>query len=511
MRYLVTGNQMKQIDQNAIESIGIPSMVLMERAALAVAKEIMKRSCNTDQILIACGTGNNGADGIAVARMLYLKEYCVTLVFKKLGDHGTDEWQKQLEIAENLGIPMLDMTDLTSYECDILVDAVFGVGLSRNLEGSMYEFIKLLSLLKANKVFAVDIPSGISSEFGSIMGIAIKADATITFGYEKLGTALYPGKEYSGEVMVRDIGFPTQSFQSKEEAAFTYDFTDLKRLPKRYAYGNKGTFGKVLIVAGSKNMSGAAYLSALAAYRTGAGMVKILTAEENRTILQQLLPEAILESYDTDWINASPDESADWIRSVCKWADVVVIGPGMGQAPYVDHMVNVVLSTLCVPAVIDADAINSIARNPRVTELLKANMIITPHLGEMSRLMKCQIGNIQDSLIETARQYSRLNDVICVLKDAVTIVTGDQGQIYVNSSGNSGMAKAGSGDVLTGVIAGLLALGMKEYEAATMGVYIHGLAGDQLKIRKGSHGMLAHEIAHHAGLVMRDNLVEESM
>lgn len=503
MRVFVTGKQMKAIDQTTIQKIGIPSLVLMERAAMAVAEEIQKRTEKTDKICCACGCGNNGADGAAAARMLHLAGYPVTVVY--IGDRkkGSEEFQTQISIAENLGIRIMEEQEFIPEKYDVLVDAVFGVGLSRPVEGRYEKFLERLKETDAGLTVAVDIPSGISSDSGQILGTALKADITVTFGWEKLGTVFYPGKSYAGEVILADIGFPPAAFYPEERFAFTYDKKDIKTRLKRPAYSNKGTYGKVLVAAGCRMMGGAAYLSASAAYRAGAGLVKILTVEENRIFLQTRLPEAILEIYDAQDLENHPESHSRQIKEACEWADAVVLGPGLGQEPYAKILTEQILAMACTPVVVDADGLNLIAANPCLCEYFTENIIITPHLGEMARLTEKSINAIQKTLIETAADYASRYKITCVLKDAVTVAALRDGRIYVNSSGNSAMAKGGSGDVLTGVIAGFLAQGLDKAEAAALGVYVHGLAGNRYREQKGAYGLLAGELADLVGEVLQ--------
>lgn len=496
MRYLVSGSQMKQIDRHAIETIGIPSMVLMERAAMAVVAETESLAKKNDRIWCVCGTGNNGADGIAAARMLHGKGYQVSLLLCGDLDHGTEEYDRQLQIARGLDVPIIEFHDFIPGSCDIVIDGVFGVGLCRAIEGEYLEVLSMLASRKAREVIAIDIPSGIHSDNGQVMGIALQATVTVTFGYEKLGTALYPGRAYAGRVVVADIGFPQVSFLQAGAEIFTYGAEDMGRIPKRPAYSNKGSFGKVLLVAGAENMSGAAYLSGLAAYRMGAGLVKIFTVEANRPILQEQLPEAIIETYRPEDAWERPEAFQGQIGGACDWASVIILGPGLGQAAYTRPLVQEILEHAYVPIVIDADALNVIAANPELTQYYTENIIVTPHLGEMSRLTGKTISQIQEHLIDTAVEYSSRYGITCVLKDAVTVVTGKEGQVYLNSSGNSAMAKAGSGDVLTGTVAGLLAQGEENWEGAILGVYLHGAAGDRAMESISAHGILARDIAN---------------
>lgn len=517
MRTLVTAKQMKAIDAYTIQTIGVPSMVLMERAALYVAQEAERAIIRLNRgnekagkhnvIWAVCGTGNNGADGVAAARMLWLKGYRAYVFVVGNPEKGTSEFGAQVSIARSLGMQVRPWNDGTDGRCDLLIDAMFGVGLSRPIEGDYRACMEMLQEKQIPCTVAVDVPSGIHGDTGTVMGTALKADVTVTFGWEKTGTALYPGREYAGRVKVCDIGFPQSALAKVREEesadyAFTYEAVDLVRIPGRPAYSNKGTFGKVLIAAGSKNMCGAAYLSALAAYRTGAGLVKLLTVEENRQILQERLPEAIITTYTSDQLIQGREEFKRMIEEQMNWADVVVLGPGLGSEPYVEYLVEDILTSAFVPVIIDADGLNAIAGHPYLTTYYTENIVITPHLGEMARLTGESVGAIQENLAGAALEYAQRYGITCVLKDAATVVAGKDGGLYINSSGNSAMAKAGSGDVLTGIIAGLTAIGMEEEQAATMGVYLHGRAGDAAARKTGRHSLLASDLADCIGAAM---------
>ena len=501
MRRLVTGKQMKEIDAYAIQTIGILSMVLMERAALAVADELMqeyqrrgRKPVLDARVLVFCGTGNNGADGAAIARILHLRGISVSII--TVGDRSrwTGEMERQISIDEKLGIAIEDFGGYLPGRFDVAVDAMFGVGLSRELEGEFREAVVFLSGLKPEFTVAVDIPSGICSETGRILGAAVEADLTVTFGYEKVGTAIYPGKGYCGRVEVKDIGFPGYDGYSGTRF-FTYDTSDLSRIPQRKQDSHKGTYGKVLIAAGSGGMCGAAYLSALAAYRTGAGLVKILTVETNVQILQTLLPEAIIASYPEGMEAEEPEAFRELVERECAWASVIVLGPGLGRGRHVVKLTEYVLLSAYVPIILDADGLNTVAEYPHLSEFFTENVNVTPHLGEMARLTGQEVETLKEDLPGAAVAYCEDKGVTCVLKDAVSVVAGKDGSVFINSSGCGAMAKAGSGDVLTGLIAGLIALGLQEDEAASLGVWLHGLAGDRAAKRKGDHSILAREIA----------------
>lgn len=532
MRYLVTGGQMKEVDRYTIEKVGIPSLVLMERAAMGVAREAEKLAGKDDVIWAVCGTGNNGADGVAAARMLALKGYNVTIIVAGDREKGTREFHTQMEIAGRLGLSAVEWKDFIPGRCGLIIDGVFGVGLTRAVEGEYREILETLGDMNDTAVVAVDIPSGIHSTTGQVMGIALKADVTVSFGCEKLGSVLYPGRDYCGKVVVEDIGFPQVSFEKAGPLAWTLEREDLKGLPRRPAHSNKGTFGKVLVIAGCSGMSGAAYLAALAAYRIGAGLVKIMTVEENRQILLQQLPEAIITTYRPGELEDAEQETAGepgdssqtggrdrgqpqglasrgprWqerIERECAWADVIVMGPGLGQEPYVELLVQSVLTSAYVPIVLDADGLNTIASHPYLEQYYTENIVITPHLGEMARLTGRTVKEIQKDVPGAAAEYSGRHGIVCVLKDAATVVAGREGQCYVNTSGNSCMAKAGSGDVLAGAAAGLLAQGLEPFDGAVMAVYVHGLAGDRYRRERGPASMLARELAEKLGDITKE-------
>ncbi len=504
MKVSLTGAQAKAIDQHTITQIGIPSEVLMERAALACADKACELT-GPGVCWIACGSGNNGADGIAVGRILTQRGFSVTLILAGNEEHATDEYRLQKQIAHNLGIPMVSLPQLPGSEPELIVDALFGVGLSRDVGEPYKGLIEVLSGKAGAKKLAVDLPSGINADTGAVCGCALAADATVTFGHLKNGLLLYPGRSYAGSVTVADIGLPEESFMAVGADARVLERTDLDNLPARPADANKGTFGKILIIAGCEGMSGAAYLSALGAYRAGAGLVKILTAESNRVILQSLLPEAIVSAYDPVQFD-DVTETDSFIQNECDWADTIVMGPGLGRAPYVNVLMELVLEHAYVPMVLDADALNAIARNPYLTRYLTENMIITPHVGEMSRLTGLEVSRIKAAPLSSARQYSARTLAVCVLKDAATVIADKDGRAFINTSGCSAMSKGGSGDVLSGVIGALLSQGMECMDAAAYGVYLHGLAGEEAGREKGERGVLSRDIADCVPRFMQDEI-----
>lgn len=486
MEYIVNSREMKQYDSNTTEYFGIPSMVLMERAALAFVEELKKRREDCSKVLVVCGTGNNGGDGIAVARLLALSGSCVDVVFPGDKKSATEQNKLQQKIYRAYGYQLLsEIPEKSQYT--IVIDAVFGVGLSRNVEGNYADVIRQMNALTGRKI-AVDIASGISADNGNVLGVAFRADYTVTFAYAKIGMLLWPGNEYSGTVVVKDIGIGEQSFLEREPGVAAFTDSDLALLPPRKNHSNKGTYGKLLIIAGSVNMAGAAYLSAKAAYSAGCGLVRIVTPEENRQVIQTSLPEAILTTYSSK----RPEMSV--ITEAVNWADVIVCGPGLGMTEAAEALVKCVLKNASVPVLMDADALNIIAKDASILLRPHTEMVLTPHLGEMGRLTGDSIAYIQNRLIEVAEEFARQYNIICVLKDEHTVVSVPYSRTYLNLSGNSGMATAGSGDVLSGIIGSLMAQGLGADKAAPLGVYLHGKAGDIMIAETGKRGLMASDL-----------------
>ncbi|MEH2941945.1 NAD(P)H-hydrate dehydratase [Lachnospiraceae bacterium KK002] len=496
MKILVDGRQMKQCDKNTIEHFRIPSLVLMERAALGTVEEIISCFPGKEQVsaLVVCGYGNNGGDGLAIGRMLLQKGYDVTVVMPEEG-HPSEETAVQMEILCAYGIAVEHK--LPEREFDVVVDALFGIGLSRNPEGIYREYLTAMNGLQGLKI-AVDIPSGVHADTGTVMGTAFRADKTVTFAFAKPGLLLYPGAGCAGTVLVKDIGIGKESFLEEKPSLYCMEEKDLARLPRRRPDSNKGSYGKVLTVAGCKNMAGAAFFSAKAAYVTGAGLVRMFTEESNRIILQQLLPEAILTTYEgTKFL-------AELLPEVLHWPSVIVAGPGLGTGKTARKLVKLVLKYAEVPVILDADGLNLTAEHPEWLKLAKAPVIVTPHPGEMARLTGKSISDIQKQLLQTARDFAGEYHVICVLKDARTITTLSDGTTWINTSGNNGMATAGSGDVLTGILAGLIAQGMTAQKAAALGVYLHGAGADRQVAETGVRAMMAQDIIEGTAAVLRE-------
>lgn len=508
MEYVLSASEMKSCDTAAIEKYGIASMVLMERAALETARIIIDRYGSGIYAGIIAGSGNNGGDGIAIARIL--AERGVSVEINLVGDEEklTAETKVQLDTAKLLGIPVKQGLEHAGY--DVIVDALFGIGLARNIEGRYKSAVDMINASNA-KVVSVDIASGINADTGNIMGCAVKADTTVTFQYRKLGHILADGAEYSGDVICVPIGIPDITVSEGRLGAFTY--TDAKidlKLPQRKPTGNKGTFGKVLLIAGSKNMGGACLLSALSAFRTGAGMVRVFTAAENRDSLLKNIPETIINTYADDGSQRLSETEYGILRDGMEWADVIAAGPGLSTSDKATDIVRFALSAGRKPLVLDADALNIISENNELLSLFEKDSesendksqgsdgirsaVMTPHIGEFARLAKIPVLDIKKDMLTAVRGFTQKYGVTLACKDAHTIVSRLGEREYINSSGNDGMATAGAGDVLTGIIVGLMAQGMSGFEAAVTGVYTHGLAGDIAREKTSGYYMMAQDI-----------------
>ncbi len=515
MEYVLTAAEMKAGDKAAIEEYGIESLVLMERAALQTAKVILDKFGSDIYVGIMAGSGNNGGDGIAIARIL--QEEGIRVEINMIGESSklSTEAAVQLETAKKLNIPIHYGVEQTLY--DVIVDAVFGIGITRNVEGKYRKAIEAMNASKA-KIVAVDIPSGVNTDDGSIMGCAVKADITVTFAYRKLGLMLYPGASCAGEVVCVPIGIPKAVTAKKRTGVVT--FTDRKKdlhFPERSPSGNKGTFGKILLIAGSRNMGGACLLSALSAYRVGAGMVRIFTASQNRESLLKKLPEAIVDTYHDEnadhGVSTVTQQESEALSSGLEWADIVAVGPGISMSEKAEEILKMTLAQCDKPMVIDADALNILSQNEALLQSFEygcrksdSDIIFTPHLGEFSRLTKCPVAEIKKDMIASCKAFTKKYDVSLVCKDARTLVSKRGKLTYLNASGNDGMATAGSGDVLTGIIAGLLAQGYSGFEAAVMGTYAHGLAGDIARKKTSAYYIMAQDIIKSLGMLEEDSL-----
>jgi hydroxyethylthiazole kinase-like uncharacterized protein yjeF len=493
----VSAEEMREIDRISIQERGIPSLTLMERAGEAVASLIIER-ISPRSAAVVTGKGNNAGDGFVVARLLH-QEGVRTKVFmlgepqSLTGDalHNFDRLPEKIE-KETIEEARVLSAQLGEFDCT--VDAILGTGVKGGIEGLFAECIGAMNH-SAKAIVAVDIPSGLSADESYFDGTCVHADYTVTFGLPKIGMVIHPGVEFVGDLHVADLGFPKDLL---ENPALTHNLitarTISEQLPPRPLDSNKRTFGYVLIIAGSVGMTGAAILAAQAAGRSGAGLIYVATPASLNPILEVRLTEAVTiplacgDGLHLDEL--SLDGAREWIARV----DVVALGPGIGQHSSTKRFVQTLLAEIDLPLILDADGINALTELPQQLKQRRAPTLLTPHPGEMSRLIKSTPQEVQRSRIQTARSFAREHNVVLVLKGARTLIAEPSGQIFVNPTGNTGLAKGGSGDVLTGLIAGFAAQGLPLRDAAVCGVYLHGVAGDLAAAEIGARAMIPSDV-----------------
>ena len=548
MEYLLTAAEMAAADRTTSEKIGIPSIVLMERAALAVAKAVQEDfpDASGTEILVIAGKGNNGADALAAGRILLDAGYGVTLCSLDDGrDQKTDlsgespeDFRKesvkessmdiQRGILEAYGCRVLYGLPRNEYP-DAVIDGIFGTGLSRAVSGKAEEAIRMVNCLRERgaRIYSVDIPSGVSATTGERLGAAVQADVTVTFSFYKRGHFLFPGSDLCGRLIREEIGITKRAFaETGVPEVFTYrKEAPMSLLPKRRADGNKGTFGKILVIAGSRGVSGACTMSAQAALRMGAGMVRVFTHEDNRVILQETIPEAMCSTYSSLTKDSSGhvgrertssgdtfaelDSSVEQELWTClSWADAAVIGPGLGRSEGCRQLLAFVLKhadALPRGLVIDADAIRLLAEGEGLYgELLSAGsripVILTPHPAECAALFHKTVSEVLANRFAWLPEFAERFHCTIAGKDARTLVASfGHTERYLNTSGNDGLATAGSGDVLTGIAAACLGLGMEGFAAAKAAVYIHGAAADALEEERSRRSIMATDLIRKLG------------
>lgn len=487
--------QMRAVDHAASEKGGVPSVVLMENAAIACVKELQKDFDLTKKsVAVFCGKGNNGGDGFAIARHLYNlgAEICVYLVCSNgfSGDALTN-----FEIIKKMNVNIETVTDtenlryiIKSY--DIIVDAIFGTGIHGAVRGIAYDVIEAINE-NAEYVLSVDIPSGIDADSGEICGVCIKADKTVTFAAYKIGMLMFPAADCVGNVVVADISIPEYILEGEN---LTVTVTDDKfvreNFPKRTNNSQKGDYGKVLVIAGSKGMTGAAYLAAQTAVAAGSGLVFLAVPECVNGILEAKTTEAMTIPLDSEDGHLSV-YAVDSILRRIDGADAVLIGPGLGRSEDIREILAAVLEYSKVPVVIDADGINAAAADMEMLSKSSCGLVFTPHAVEMSRLTGLEKDYIEENRLLASREFSEEYGAAVILKGHRTVVTAPDGAQYINTTGNSGLATGGSGDVLAGLTVSLIARGIDETKAAAMAVYIHGRAGDIAAAELGEDSVTA--------------------
>ena len=507
IEYVVTGEEMQRYDANTIKHFKVPGLVLMEQAAFVSAEEIERLFPDKNsKILVLSGTGNNGGDAMAVARLLSQKSYSVTvsIITNKplMKCIFSESAGIQYDILQSMNLPVVTNEVPDSY--DIIIDGIFGVGLNREITGDIAQMIEQANNCSGCKI-SLDIPSGINSSTGCVCGIAFKADYTITFAFLKRGLYFYPGSSYAGNIIKKEIGITKDSFleQPPEMFALTGEVKDY--VPPRLPWGHKGTFGKVFLIAGSEHIGGASILAGKSCMMSGCGMLKVCTHKNQKSELLITLPEAMIAAYDT------LETALEHIKTGLEWADVIAIGPGLGINDISEAMLETVMKQSAKPLVVDADAINLLA-NPVLFQLLKEYqtkeesrrpLILTPHPLELSRILNITMEELRINGLELTKKLAGELHAVIVKKDARTIICSESKPYALNLFGNSGMATAGSGDVLTGIIAAMLALGLSAYDASVLGVYLHAKSGDHASLCKNEYSMLAGDICESLASILR--------
>ena len=487
MQKVVTAGEMQAIDRSAIEDYGIPGQILMENAGLAVASLIHENVPDLleKKVVIVCGKGNNGGDGFVIARHLFIDGITVDVLLMGRRQQLKSDARVNADIAFKMGIPIHEVTEknLTTYNhlfrhSHIIVDALFGTGLSKPAGGLHEKVIKKINASK-KYVVSVDIPSGIDSDSGHLIGPHIKADITAALALLKRSHLLFPAAESIGEVQILDISIPPEAVDHQEVSVAWLEFEDVQSLiPKRPTNTHKGEYGHTLVVAGSKGKGGAAGLTGLAALRAGSGLVTLAVPESCHRALEFNPLETMSVSLPETKSGCLSTKAIDTILKSLKGKNVLAIGPGLSTEKETVQLLESLLPQVECPLVIDADGINALGKNKTLIDRIQAETILTPHPKEMSRLSGWNVQDILDHRIERTREFAQEHEVTLLLKGARTLVAYAEGTVLINPTGNPGMATAGSGDVLTGLIAGLVSQGLNAPSATAAGAFIHGMAGD---------------------------------
>jgi hydroxyethylthiazole kinase-like uncharacterized protein yjeF len=518
---IVTAEEMREIDRQTIAGYGISGVVLMERAGLAVGTKI-KEIYGRKKIIVISGPGNNGGDGLVVARNLHNEGWEVKVFLASNPQDLKGDALSRYETATRFGLSVQPVEELFTQNPSVfarhalIVDAMFGTGLSKPVAGRVSKVIRLINA-SGLPVISVDIPSGVSSDSGQIMGDAVKADNTITFGLPKRGHFLYPGAGLTGRLFVEDIGFPQELLDPGKSGTGLIDKEDVAAMvPVRRNYSNKGDFGSILIVAGSRGKTGAALMAAKACLRAGAGLVTLGIPESLADIFQsRVTEEMVLPLPDRGDGTLSVKAARSILDFINKPSHILAVGPGIGVSRDTTKLLKDLVKNSASPIVIDADGINSLRGERTVFRNAAAPVILTPHPGEMARLLgnsvprhhdqlknqsmrkaatAASISDIEKNRINTAVSFAKATGTFLVLKGVPTVIATPDGEAFLNPTGNPGMAKAGTGDVLTGMISGFLGQTRDPLQSCILGVYMHGLSGDIAASEKGPHSVIATDI-----------------
>jgi len=502
--YLVTAAEMQQMDGETIRSFGIPGRVLMENAGRGVTRILFDKFPATAgrRIAILAGRGNNGGDGFVVARYAAQRGLAVVVYLLSRADRVAGDARANLDLLGPLEVPVVEIPDGQSLmdrktamaHHNIWVDAVFGTGLNSDIRGHYRDAINLINGFD-RPVLAVDIPSGINADNGQICGTCIRADATVTFAFPKIGHTVFPGKEYAGSLEIIDIGIPpyiADTVAPRQRLTTPEDVT--RNLVHRTPDAHKGDTGHLLVIAGSTGKTGAAVMTCEAAMRTGAGLVSLGAPASLNAVLETMLVEVMTAPLSETEAGALSQKAGDQIERLLQGKRCLAIGPGLGTDTDTGQLVHRLIDGCDIPLVIDADGLNLLAGRTELFEKLKTPAVLTPHPGEMARLTGLSTAEVQRDRVGCARDFSAATGAIVVLKGAATVIAVPDGKVHVNPTGNPGMASGGMGDVLTGIIAGLITQGYAPEMSAVAGVYLHGAAADALASSGTPVGYLASEL-----------------
>lgn len=501
--YILTADEMRRIDRETID-FGIPGRILMENAGRGAAQALIERfpGAGAGKIGVLAGRGNNGGDGFVIARHLSQRGIDVSVYLLSEASAVKGEALANLELLYRLEIPVIEISDRKSFDSnqismrhrDIWVDAIFGTGLKSDIKGYIRDVILFINIMR-KPVLAVDIPSGIDSDTGQVCGEAVRSNVTATFGYAKAGHYLYPGAAYSGKVEIVDIGIPKYiADRISPKQHLLRNETVRSYLRPRSGDAHKGGTGHLFIIAGSPGKTGAAAMTAMAAMRAGAGLVTVGLPKSLNPAVEPIILEAMTCPLPENSEGFLSEDSFDAIMHNLTGKKCVAIGPGLGTDSTTKKLILEVLRSSSLPVVIDADGLNLLVGETSLLKKIKVPVILTPHPGEMSRLTGNTVELIQKDRISCARDFAREFKVNLVLKGAGTVIAHPDGNVFINPSGNPGMASGGMGDILTGIIAGFVAQGYPADEAARIGVYLHGKAGDRLAESMGPFGFIASDI-----------------
>ena len=507
--------QMRNLDKSAVEEFGISDDLLMENAGQAVYFVILNEfGIKNKRFVVFCGIGNNGGDGLVVARKIHSNGGDVKVFL--LGDEAKFEGvaKRNFEIVSKLPIEISNVESIDSIKSavlhsDAIVDAIFGTGLAREVNGIYNDVIQLIN--KSQKpIFSVDIPSGINGDTGEVMGIAVEANYTITFGLPKIGNMLYPGYDCCGKLYVSHISFPPSLYDADSIKVATNNPIEL---PKRDKDAHKGDFGEVLFIAGASSYLGAPYFSALSFLKAGGGYSRLATPLSISSFLANKGSEIVFVPQKETSSGSIALENKDRLLELSQGGDMVVMGPGISLNEETQELVRGLALEIEKPLLIDGDGITAISKDTELIKRRKSQTILTPHLGEMARITKKEISEINKNKVGVLQETAKDLNAIIVLKGAHSLIGYPDGTVYINLSGNPGMATAGSGDVLTGTIAAMFGLGLPLNDAVRMGVFMHGFAGDLAAKDKGEDGITAQDIMDYLPVTLkyyRDNFTEIS-